>query len=241
MVNEMLKFHILSRTFTMVQGSLSPQPIISLLSTCDDFTPLNQNLKSKVEDSLQPTKLLVLRPRSQTGTGARMTRKTRHPLDIAQGILFKAKPLAGAGSAATLRWQRWLLLTSASVAVLTALSAGSAVAQTWNGTVSTDWTNAANWTGGVPTSGDVTINTSAPNPAVLGVGSAASATSNALNVGTGGGSGRLTIQNGSLLTSTATSLVYVGQDAGSIGLALKVPTTSLAMCLPLPNHSTSDS
>jgi T5SS/PEP-CTERM-associated repeat protein/autotransporter-associated beta strand protein len=100
------------------------------------------------------------------------------------------------------------------------LSLGApAIAQTWTGAVSNDWTLGANWSGGIaPAGGNVTINTTFPNPTVLGTGGAATATSNALNVGVSGGTGNLTIQNGSVLTSTATTLVFIGQDAGSTGI-----------------------
>src|SRR5262245_16655466 len=79
---------------------------------------------------------------------------------------------------------RRLFLTSASAAALSALSAGSATAQVaWTGTTSTDWTTSTNWSGGaVPTSANtVTIDSS--NPAVLGVGGAATASTGNVSVG----------------------------------------------------------
>jgi hypothetical protein len=66
---------------------------------------------------------------------------------------------------------RGLLLLSASSLALALPFPAPAFAQTWTGANSTDWTDAGNWTGGVPTNGAVTINTTS-NPAVLGGGRA---------------------------------------------------------------------
>jgi outer membrane autotransporter protein len=109
------------------------------------------------------------------------------------------------------------LLGSASGIALAILMSSPAASQTWTGANSTDWTDSGNWVGGVPSNGLVTITTTTPNPTVLGVGGAEAATSNAVNVGVGGGTGDLTIQNGSVLTSTATNLVFIGQNPGSTG------------------------
>ena len=105
------------------------------------------------------------------------------------------------------------------VSVIALLSAVPAAAQTWTGNTSTDWTVGSNWSGGVvPTTGDVTINRTSPNPTVLGVAGAASATSRNVVVGSSVGPGNLTIQNGSTLTSSATDYSYVGLNGGSVGV-----------------------
>ena len=115
-----------------------------------------------------------------------------------------------------------LLLASVSATALTALSAGSAAAQVaWTGTTSTDWTAGTNWSGGaVPIAGNtVNINTTSPNPTVLGVGGPAAGTSGQMIVGdTNGSFGNLTIQNGSTLTSSSVGAAHeIGSDPGSNG------------------------
>jgi T5SS/PEP-CTERM-associated repeat protein/autotransporter-associated beta strand protein len=123
--------------------------------------------------------------------------------------------LAGVSGVSGMRWKRQLLLSGASAAALTALSAGSA-AQTWTGSTSSDWTNVANWNTGVPTGGaTVIIDLTSPNPTILGVnGPVNGATSNTVfglsNVA------NLTIQNGSVLTSTGSSFA-LGFDAPGRG------------------------
>jgi fibronectin-binding autotransporter adhesin len=109
-------------------------------------------------------------------------------------------------------------MASISATALTALSAGSAAAQNWTGTTSTDWTAGTNWSGGaVPIAGNVNINTTSPNPTVLGVGGAAAGTTGNIVVGgTAGSTGNLTIQNGSTLTSSGATL-HIGSQAGSTG------------------------
>ncbi|WP_143271528.1 autotransporter family protein [Bradyrhizobium mercantei] len=105
-----------------------------------------------------------------------------------------------------------LLLLSASVAALSALSPGSAAAQTWTGATSNDWTVGSNWSGGtVPAGGAVNI---APNSnVVLGVSPGATGTTGAMNVRDAvGGTTNLTIQNGSTLTSS--SSISIGDVAG---------------------------
>lgn len=116
--------------------------------------------------------------------------------------LGRAKLLSGVGAAA----------------LLIALSAGSATAQTWTGNTSNDWTVGTNWsTSTVPVAGAVHIGTTSPNPTVLGVGGPAAGTTGDLYVaGTTGLFGNLTIQNGSTLTSTGTEF-HIGNGAGSIG------------------------
>jgi len=111
-----------------------------------------------------------------------------------------------------------LLLASVSATALTAISAGSASAQTWTGATSNDWTVGSNWsTGTVPTGGvGITINRTA-GP-VLGVGGPAVGATNTIGVGAAAGSsGTLTIQNGSTLTSNGVS--RIGFAAGSSGIA----------------------
>ncbi|WP_441240193.1 autotransporter family protein [Tardiphaga sp. 768_D3_N2_1] len=99
-----------------------------------------------------------------------------------------------------------------------ALSVGSVAAQSWTGTTSNDWTAGANWSGGVvPIAGGVTIDTTSPNPTVLGVTGPAAGTTGNISVGVNTGStGSLTIQNGSTLTSSGASLV-IGVAGGSNG------------------------
>lgn len=112
-----------------------------------------------------------------------------------------------------------LLLTSASAAALIALTPGSASAQNWTGTTSNDWTVGSNWSGGVvPIAGNVvSINTTSPNPTVLGAGGAAAGATGSISVGvTAGPSGSLTIQNGSTLTSSGATIA-IGIAGGSNG------------------------
>ncbi|WP_147306461.1 autotransporter outer membrane beta-barrel domain-containing protein [Methylovirgula sp. 4M-Z18] len=104
----------------------------------------------------------------------------------------------------------------ATTALVGGLLAGGAQAQTWTGATSTNWATAGNWSGGVPTTGTVVITTQSPNATVLGVSSAATATSGALFIGnTSGTSGGLTIQNGSTLTNA--NSVAIGNATGSTG------------------------
>jgi fibronectin-binding autotransporter adhesin len=111
---------------------------------------------------------------------------------------------------------RHLLLASASATALTALSAGSAAAQSWTGTTSNDWMVGTNWSGSaVPIAGSVNIDTTSPNPTVLGVAGPAAGTTGNISVGNGL-TGSLTIQNGSTLTSSGAGLV-VGVAGGSHG------------------------
>jgi fibronectin-binding autotransporter adhesin len=103
---------------------------------------------------------------------------------------------------------------SASVTALTALSVGSAAAQTWLGTASSDWTNGANWSGGTPpgAGGAVIIsNLTGPEP-ILGVNGPASGTTGNLTIGSAG-TNSLTIENGSTLTSSGAA-INIGTNAG---------------------------
>lgn len=116
------------------------------------------------------------------------------------------------------------LLSGVGVAalVIATLSASPAIAQTWTGTTSNDWTVGTNWTGGtVPAAGTVVINTNSPNPTVLGVSGPAVGTTGQLIVGNlGGSTGNLTIQNGSALTSTTivANPFVIGSGAGTTGI-----------------------
>ncbi|WP_161497248.1 autotransporter outer membrane beta-barrel domain-containing protein [Bradyrhizobium nitroreducens] len=112
-----------------------------------------------------------------------------------------------------------LLLASAAATALIALSPRSASAQSWTGTTSNDWMVGSNWSGGaVPIAGNVVnINTTSPNPTILGVGGAATGATGQLTVGnTTGSFGNLTIQNGSTLTSNAATIA-IGVAGGSNG------------------------
>jgi fibronectin-binding autotransporter adhesin len=117
------------------------------------------------------------------------------------------------------RWKpRFAGATAVSLLALLSTSIPS-LAQTWTGSTSSDWTFGSNWSGGaVPTASDVIINTTSPNPTVLGVSGAAAATSRNVVVGFSAGPGDLTIQNGSTLTSSANDFSYVGLNGGSVGV-----------------------
>jgi T5SS/PEP-CTERM-associated repeat protein len=128
-------------------------------------------------------------------------------LEIANGSTF----LATVDRIARLRWNWRLLLTGASVALLTALSAESASAQTWTGATSNDWTVGSNWNGGTVPGGGAGVTISTGSGVVLGVNGAASGATGGLIIG--GTSAGLTIQNGSTLTSGNT--VGIAATAGS--------------------------
>jgi T5SS/PEP-CTERM-associated repeat protein/autotransporter-associated beta strand protein len=108
--------------------------------------------------------------------------------------------------------RRRLSLMSASVAALSVLSAGSAAAQTWLGTASSDWTNGANWSGGTPpVAGSVIIsNLAGPEP-ILGVNGPAAGTTGNFTIGSAG-TNSLTIENGSTLTSSGNT-INIGTNA----------------------------
>ncbi|MFB6458292.1 autotransporter outer membrane beta-barrel domain-containing protein [Bradyrhizobium tunisiense] len=110
-----------------------------------------------------------------------------------------------------------MLLASLSAAALTVASIGSASAQAnWTGATSNDWTVGSNWSGGVvPIAGNVVnINSTSPNPTVLGASGAAVGATGSLFLG--GSSSSLTIQNGSTLTSNGASLA-IGVAGGNNG------------------------
>ncbi|MCW5693121.1 MAG: autotransporter-associated beta strand repeat-containing protein [Pseudolabrys sp.] len=147
----------------------------------------------------------------------------RRPLAI---MMDQPRPLRGSE-----RIGRRLVSAGASIAVLMALSAGSATAQQWTGASSNDWTDGANWNGGtVPTSPSaVTINSS--NPAVLGAGGAASGSTGNLFVGDTT-SGSLTVQNGSTLTSLGSFRIGGGTGTGTVtvtGAGSQWTATGLAL------------
>ncbi|AUC97897.1 hypothetical protein CWS35_29360 [Bradyrhizobium sp. SK17] len=106
-----------------------------------------------------------------------------------------------------------LLLLSTSVAALSALSAGTAAAQTWTGATNNDWTVGSNWSGGTaPTSG-TNPNIVAGSTVVLGVTPGATSTTGNMNIrDVAGGTTSLTIQNGATLTSNLN--VSMGDVAG---------------------------
>jgi T5SS/PEP-CTERM-associated repeat protein len=92
-----------------------------------------------------------------------------------------------------------------------------AAAQTsnWTGATSSDWTNASNWSSGVP-DGSTTagITTTTPNPTVLGVAGAATGSSSFLDLGVNS-TGSLTIQNGSTLTTNRSAILGAATSAGN--------------------------
>jgi T5SS/PEP-CTERM-associated repeat protein/autotransporter-associated beta strand protein len=99
-------------------------------------------------------------------------------------------------------------------AVLTPDPAAAATIN-WLGTINSDWTVNGNWnTGAAPGSTDLaTINTTSPNPTVVGVASPVNVTVNAVSTGfLTSGAGSLTIQNGSTFTATT---VNVANGTGS--------------------------
>lgn len=117
-----------------------------------------------------------------------------------------------------------LLLASLSAAALTAAATGSASAQAnWTGATSNDWMVGSNWTTGAPPTPGQTINigvVGAPpiRETVLGLGGPVSVSVGTTNIGNSGATaGNLTIQNGSTLTSTAST--RIGISAGSTGIA----------------------
>ena len=114
---------------------------------------------------------------------------------------------------------RRLLVAGISAVALLALSTGLASAQTaiWTGATSNDWTVGSNWvTGLVPTTGQpISIDAISPNATVLGVGGPVNVSLGVTTIGASS-RGNLTIQNGSTLTSVASS--RIGSLAGGIGV-----------------------
>lgn len=141
---------------------------------------------------------------------------------------------------------RRLQFVFAALAIL-AGSASSAFAQTsWTGANSSNWFDPANWNAGLPNAGSFAIiNTTAPNPTVIGQTGAAA---NDLNISPGGGPGMLTLNgNGAtllvgnsfavgtggfgqfnLLNGTAASSVFtVGTSIAGLGTAVVDGPTSV--------------
>ena len=136
---------------------------------------------------------------------------------VIKKITKKTTLLATASRAARGRWKQRFFLTGASVATLTALSAGSASAQTWTGATSNDWTVGSNWSGGAaPIAGGTAFINSTAN-VVLGVTAGAAGTANTLRIGatTAGITTDLAIQNGATLTTTGTSTINVTAGSSS--------------------------
>jgi fibronectin-binding autotransporter adhesin len=106
------------------------------------------------------------------------------------------------------------ILAAASVATIALLVAAPAAAQTaWTGSTSNDWTDASNWSNGLPDSSDgTTINSGIANPTVLGVSGAATGATNGLILS--GTAGSLTVRNGSTLSSATAA---IGSGVGSVG------------------------
>ncbi|MCD9121135.1 autotransporter outer membrane beta-barrel domain-containing protein [Cupriavidus sp. UGS-1] len=93
--------------------------------------------------------------------------------------------------------------------------ASPASAQVWTGATSNDWMTGSNWSTNAVPSGNVTINQQT-NSVVLGASGPAAATMGTLQMGTAAGTSGLTIQNGSTLSSSATTGGHsLGLVAGS--------------------------
>jgi len=103
----------------------------------------------------------------------------------------------------------------AGVAVVAfALFAGPASAQTWNGSVSADWMNGANWSGGAPPAGSIGVVITSSNPVILGFSGPATGQTNGILLN--GNSTSLTIRNGSTLDTAG--VAGVGSGAGHTGI-----------------------
>jgi autotransporter-associated beta strand protein len=84
---------------------------------------------------------------------------------------------------------------------------------TWNGSTSTDWNNAANWTGGVPNGGNAIITTT--NPRIATITSTISATPVDILVGTGAGViGRVDHISGDAFTGNG-NWMFLGFQGGN--------------------------
>ena len=143
-------------------------------------------------------------------------------------IPVEARQCAGSSARGLVRACGWHLAIGAAVALVALFAAAPhspAAAQTWNGNKSNDWTDPANWNGGVvPKTGQVTINKSSPNATVVGANGQIAATSGAVVVANGAGTtGSLTIQNGSDLTSSATGFSLIGVSGGTGVVAVTGP------------------
>jgi hypothetical protein len=79
----------------------------------------------------------------------------------------------------------FLTTVSASALFAAVIAPNPSAAQTWTGTTSSDWNTGTNWSGGVvPTSADiVTINTTTPNPPIIGLSTSISAATGVFTIG----------------------------------------------------------
>ncbi|MFA6265220.1 MAG: autotransporter outer membrane beta-barrel domain-containing protein [Pseudolabrys sp.] len=150
-------------------------------------------------------------PAESAVTADQLKRRGRRSLTIPI-MIDRPRPLQKAAGGK--EWAGRLVPTGASIAVLMALSAGSATAQVaWTGATNLDWTNNTNWSGGTVPTSPTAVTIDSLNPAVLGVGGAASASTGNLLVGPTS-AGNLIIQNGSTLASSG--MFRIG-GAGSSG------------------------
>ncbi len=115
------------------------------------------------------------------------------------------------------------VLTSALAALTFGVAAfpGTAHADDWLGTTSTDWFNAANWSAGVPDAAtDAIIDTTTPNATEVDGAAAGAAITVVGNTGTGS----LTISNGGTLASDD---AHLGVIAGGTGTAVVTGPASI--------------
>ncbi|MFC7398264.1 autotransporter domain-containing protein [Chelatococcus sp. GCM10030263] len=141
------------------------------------------------------------------------------------------------------RTQGRLLAGVSGAALALSLSLPAAAQTSWTGTTSTDWTDPTNWsTGVVPTNLDFTsIEATSPNPTVLGVNGAATGSTAGLYVSRVGGAGTLTIQSGSVLTTTGTVQIGTYSQSGTVtvtGAGSHFDSTSTAGNLFVGNAGT---
>ena len=109
-----------------------------------------------------------------------------------------------------------LLGTTAIVGVIAALSASSAHANDWTGTVSSDWFTAGNWSGGVPTTADPNVsiaNNGVPSSPVVG---SQGAFAVILSIGNSFGAGSLYVLNGGTLHTQEVIVADYGAGAAVV-------------------------
>ena len=141
-------------------------------------------------------------------TSARPLRSHNDLHALAAGI---GRALRVPARAASPRESRPVVLLAATLLLAGPLPAW-AQSSGWTGAASSDWFDAANWSGGVPAPTDnVNVDTVTPNPAVI---SGGEAFANWLVLGQHG-QGDLTITNGGTLTSVQSR---IGNDAGRQGV-----------------------
>lgn len=99
-------------------------------------------------------------------------------------------------------------------ALLAGLSAQSQAQSTWNGSVSGDWNNAANWSAGVPTAVEAFVNTNSPNIATITTTFSAAPTDIRIGV-SAGANARVDHRSGTALTGEGNWLFigYLGANA----------------------------